>query len=93
MRLDNGPRRTTYAVAIEARAKAIQEALGICHYDACLERIEHIRRFCDCLEREIRAEREANPQHVERERQVRQETARRRWFTRTVETHRPGGND
>jgi len=64
MRVGSGPRRTTYAVAIETRAKAIQEALGVCHYDACLERIEHIRRFCDHLEREIRAEREANPQHV-----------------------------
>lgn len=62
--LNPTPRRTTYAVAIETRAKAIQEALGVYHYDACLDRIEQIRRFCDHLEREIRAEREANPQHV-----------------------------
>lgn len=62
----SSPRRTTYAVAIETRAKAIQEALGVCHYDACLERIDQIRRYADILEREIRAEREANPQHVAR---------------------------
>lgn len=60
------PRRTTYAVAIETRAKAIQEALGVYDYDACLERIAHIRSFADHLEREIRAERAANPHHVAR---------------------------
>jgi hypothetical protein len=60
------PRRTTYAVAIEVRAKGIQEALGVYHYDACLERIEHIRRFCDHLEQEIQGEKAANPQHVAR---------------------------
>lgn len=60
------PRRTTYAVAIETRAKAIQDALGVCHYDACLERIDQIRRYADILEREIRAERAANPHHVAR---------------------------
>lgn len=57
----SNPRSTAYAVAIETRAKAIQWALGVYHYDACLERIEHIRRFCDCLEREIVAEKAANP--------------------------------
>jgi hypothetical protein len=66
MRFDGPPRRTTYAVAIEERAKAIQEALGVYHYDACLDRIQQIRRFCDHLEREISAERKANPHHVER---------------------------
>ncbi len=62
----SAPRRTTYAVAIEARAKAIQEALGVYHYDACLERIDQIRVFADRLEREIRTERDANPHHVAR---------------------------
>lgn len=57
----SGPRRTAYAVAIENRAKAIQEALGVCHYDACLERIEHIRRYCDHLQMEIEREKAANP--------------------------------
>lgn len=60
------PRRTTYAVAIESRAKAIQEALGVQHYDACLDRIGQIRDYCDDLETEIRRERDANPQHVAR---------------------------
>lgn len=60
------PRRTTYAVAIETRAKAIQEALGVRHYDACLVRIDQIRRYADILETEILREREANPQHVRR---------------------------
>jgi hypothetical protein len=38
------PRRTAYAVAIEARAQAIQEALGVYAYDAALDRVAQIRR-------------------------------------------------
>lgn len=55
------PRRTGYAVAIENRAKAIQEALGVYAYDAALERVDQIRTFADHLEREIKAEKAANP--------------------------------
>jgi hypothetical protein len=60
------PRRTTYAFAIEERAKAIQEALGVCAYDACLERITQIRTYADHLQMEIEREKEANPQYAAR---------------------------